>query len=59
MLRIIAKTLHETKVSIDLLVLSTYEERLDGTTDLGRLAYFTLARTVHSLTATRRTLYGF
>lgn len=34
----IAKTLRENDVSIDHLVISTYEERLDGTKDIGQLS---------------------
>ena len=36
-LRILAKTLRDANVSVDHLVISTYEERLDGTKDVGEL----------------------
>ena len=39
MLRAIAKTLREHEVSINYLIISTYEERLDGTRELGNLSY--------------------
>lgn len=37
-LRTIAKTLRENNVSVDHLVITTYEERLDGTEDIGGLS---------------------
>lgn len=42
--RILAKTLRGTNVSVDHLVISTYEERLDGTKDLGELSSFSRAQ---------------
>lgn len=39
-LRAIAKTLSDHKVSIHHLIISTYEERLDGTRDIGKLLFF-------------------
>ena len=36
----IAKTLRENDVSIDHLIISTYEERLDGTKDIGGLSCY-------------------
>jgi len=43
MLRTIAKTLQENDVSIDCLVITTYEERLDRTKDAGGLSCFSCA----------------
>jgi len=43
-LRTVAKTLQENDVSVDHLVITTYEERLDGTQDLGGLSCFSRAQ---------------
>lgn len=43
-LRTIAKTLQENYVSVDYLIITTYEERLDGTQDLGGLSCFIRAQ---------------
>ena len=39
-LRTLAQTLRDSSVSVDHLVISTYEERLDGTKDIGELSCF-------------------
>lgn len=38
-LRAIAKTLREHEVSVHHLIISTYEERLDGTREMGKLSF--------------------
>ncbi len=54
-LRTIAKTLQENDVSVDYLIITTYEERLDGTQDLGGLSCFIRAQ--NTFTDCTRTLY--
>lgn len=44
MLRSIAETLQRNNVLIDYLIITTYEERLDGTEDSGGLSFFSRAQ---------------